>query len=118
MNKKGVEINITTIIIVILAILVLVILSLYFTGGMKNLWQKISGVSGAWNEADMTSARQACVTYCGFDEFTFCTQKFDIRKGNETLTKYCNEDPVNAHRTPECKEWYSKIDCSVHRTAE
>lgn len=115
MNKKGVEINITTIIIVILAILVLVILSLYFTGGMKNLWQRITGVSGAWNEADVTAARQACVTYCGFDEFSFCAQKFNIRYGNETKSVYCDENPIYANKDPACKEWYGNIDCNLYR---
>ena len=115
-DKKGIEMNITTIIVVILAILVLVILSLYFTGGMKTLWEKIKGVGGTWNTADVNAARQNCMAYCGLDSFSFCTQTFDVHKGNETITKHCDEDPIYASKTDDCKEWFKTIDCAEIRS--
>lgn len=119
MNKRGVALNITTIIILILAILALVIIALYFTGGMRALWERIRGVGGVWHEADVTSARHACMAFCGVDEFSFCVNKYSIRRGNETLEKHCDEDPILAHKTPECKRWYDAFGgaekCKEHR---
>lgn len=111
-NKKGVEMNINTIIIVILAILVLVILSLYFTGSIKKLWPN----AGTFNEADITSARQACTALCGLDSYSFCTQTFDVHKGNETITVHCDENPIYASKTDDCKEWFKTIDCAEIRS--
>ena len=106
MNKKAVEMNINTIIIVILAVLVLVILALYFTGGMTALWEKITGVSGAYNEADITTARQLCGTYCAAGNGAeYCLHEFSIRKENTDPEKnFCYGSVIKGGALPECKE--------------
>ena len=94
-NKKGVEINIATIIILVLAILVLVILALYFTGGMKTLWDRIRGTSAIYNENDITMARQLCETR---DVVSYCSQKINLPMANGTSAeKWCYEDPIKAN---------------------
>ena len=111
MNKRGQGLNVTTIIIVVLAILVLVILTLYFTGGMQKLWEQITGVAGTYNEADVTTARQLCITFCTTqDEQSFCSYKFNLRKGDAVEVKYCDQYPINAHLSPECTA-FRDIDC-------
>ncbi len=117
-NKKAIEMNITTIIVVILAILVLVILALYFTGGMKALWEKITGVSGTYNEADVTSARQLCRTFCVVDdEQSFCATPFNLKKGDVTEVKYCDQFPIEAQKSPDCTN-FEDLDCGNYRTIE
>jgi len=109
MNKKAVEINVATIIIVILAILVLVILALYFTGGMKALWSKITPYSGAWDITEVQQARMVCTMYCSAQQKTdFCAYNATISKKDEkgniigTDTLKCWHHPINAHREQEC----------------
>jgi len=124
MNKKAVELNISTIIIVILAILVLVILALYFTGGMRFLWEKITPVPGAYEQTDLEQARSACGLYCSArEEASFCTHKFTIRKidsqGNvlSTVTKFCDDKEtggIGAIKTNECiTAGFDKVDCGA-----
>lgn len=124
MNKKAIEMNVATIIVVILAILVLVILALYFTGGMKFLWEKITPVPGAYEQTDLEQARIACTTlYCSArDETSFCTHPFSIRvldeKGNVigTETKYCDDSKIGATKEQECiSVGFDQIDCSTKR---
>lgn len=110
MNKKAVEMNVNTIIIVILAILVLVILSLYFTGGMKTLWGKITPHVGEWDVTETTQARNACTIFCSArDSSSFCDYEAQISqkdsKGNVISTKpaRCYEYPINAQDTNECR---------------
>jgi hypothetical protein len=118
MNKKAVEINITTIIVVILAILVLVVLALYFTGGMRTLWGKITPVPGAYEQTDVEQARNACTLYCGArDQTSYCTHKFDIRTVSEgkvtgTTQKFCDDSVIGAASQEDCKGvGYDKIKC-------
>ncbi len=114
-NKKAIEMNITTIVVVILALLVLVILALYFTGGMQQLWERITGVAGTYDESEVTSARQLCTTFCVIeDEQSFCSTPFNLRKGEETEVKYCDQDPINAQDSPSCTN-FKDLDCSQYR---
>lgn len=123
MNKKAVELNVATIIIVILAILVLVILALYFTGGIKFLWGKITPVPGAYEQTDLEQARTVCTLYCSArDETSFCTHKFSVRninnKGEVTGTeiKYCDDPAIGATKEQECRGvGFDKLDCSIKR---
>lgn len=103
-NKKGVEINISTIIIVILAVLVLVILALYFTGGMKSLWEKIVSVPGAYSETDVANAQSVCSIYCSASNTQqFCTREFQIKKGNTTETHTCWDEVIKGYTLQDCK---------------
>ena len=124
MNKKAVEMNVATIVVVILAILVLVILALYFTGGMKFLWEKITPVPGAYEQTDLEQARTACTLYCSArDETSYCTHPFEIRvldqngKVTGTETKYCDDSKIGAAKEQECiGAGFNQVDCSTKRT--
>ncbi|MEM2089565.1 MAG: hypothetical protein QXL88_00510 [Candidatus Pacearchaeota archaeon] len=113
MNKRGAEINITTIIIIILAILVLVILALYFTGGMKSLWEQITIKKAAWDTSSINEARGVCDMICSGgsgNRDKYCAQRFNIKKGNETVEVPCYGDPIHAERYGECKKM--KFECT------
>ncbi len=110
MNKKAVEMNVNTIIIVILAILVLVILALYFTGGMTNLWQKITPIAPSYDVGDITRAKQFCATLClSNDKISYCNYVAALPKKdaqNKTVgtdNKHCWESPIKAYQEAECK---------------
>ena len=53
--KKG-AISIETIVIIILALLVLVIVAAAFSGGMKELWDRILGIGQTTGELELTDA--------------------------------------------------------------
>ena len=104
MNKKAIEMNVSTIIIVILAILVLVILALYFTGGMTKLWEKITPKAQAWDTTKVEDARQACKLYCSAgNKDIFCNHQFDITATAETpLTETCLGSTIKGYNIAEC----------------
>jgi hypothetical protein len=62
MNKKGAEMTIGTIIVIILALVVLVVIIYGFMTGWGNLWQKVTGISGG--KADIDTHVQACQLAC------------------------------------------------------
>ena len=61
-NKKGAELTIGTIIIIILAIVVLVFLIYGFTTGWGNLWDKISNWGGG--SSNVQTILQGCQVAC------------------------------------------------------
>lgn len=80
-SKKGAELNITTIIIVILAVLALVIIALSFTGGMNQLWEFISGIFGGQAGMQEASAVANCNFYLNLpnDKYSFCCSTQEVR---------------------------------------
>ncbi|MEM2956189.1 MAG: hypothetical protein QW041_01255 [Candidatus Pacearchaeota archaeon] len=86
--KRG-AISIETIIIIILALIVLVVVAAAFSGGMKNLWDKIMGTT----EIELSQAKARCDDICTSARAVGKQELFD----NATVTirnigvKYCKE---------------------------
>jgi hypothetical protein len=95
-NKKGVEINITTIIILVLAILVLVILGLFFSGTLKSLWEKIIGIQTVYSGDVLSSAKEKCEKFFTLEQY--CTEKVFIRN-----SKTQTEEPFYCYELPDSK---------------
>jgi len=76
--KKG-SISIETIIIIILALLVLVIVAAAFSGGMKQLWEKVMGIGSTTTELTLEEAQAKCTSICGTSQSSFCTAAFPIK---------------------------------------
>lgn len=121
-DKRGVEINVSTIIIVILAVLVLVILALYFTGGMKTLFSQITGIGGSYSATDIENAQNVCALRCTANDVNyFCTHEFNIREVDkngqitgESETFFCYSDEIGAEKLAECKAaGISKASCTA-----
>ncbi len=90
LNKRGAEgLPISTIIIVILAILVLVIVAASFTGGMKTMFEKIKSFLGVYSAADEEAARQMCDTWCTTERYwSWNNHKFEnLPEDKQTCTE-------------------------------
>ena len=99
-NKKGSEMTIGTLVVIVLAVIVLVILIVGFTTGWKTLWAKINpfigGSSGGGSNVD--SVKQACDILCGSASVSpsskteYCTSKQTVIYGSgKTDKKTCKE---------------------------
>ena len=86
-NKRG-AISMEMIIIIILALITLVVVAAAFTGGMKSLMDKISGITSAIPEADRLAAKASCDQYCSAgSKEVYCSPSF-----SGTLAgKKCND---------------------------
>jgi len=76
-GKKGAEMTIGTIIIIILAILVLVFLVYGFSTGWGNLWERITGLGGGGSNVD--SVKQACQVACSTNS------QYDYEQSKRTI---------------------------------
>lgn len=90
-NKKGAEMTIGTIVIIVLAILVLVFLIYGFTTGWNNLWQRI-GIYGG-DGATISDVSNICATACAqSDDYNWNTRKHEVRDENGFKGDYsCDE---------------------------
>jgi len=76
-NKRGAEMTIGTIIIIILALVVLVFLIVGFSMGWKNLWSSITGYGGGEENVDQVA--QTCKIACTANQkYNFCTKENKI----------------------------------------
>ena len=60
-NKRGAELAISTLVIIVLAVVVLIVLIVGFTAGWSKLWGNISSFFGSSN---VDSIAKACQTAC------------------------------------------------------
>jgi len=79
-NKKGAELSVNVIIIAILAILVLVIVAAFFTGGIASLMGIISGTK----PDSISTATQICQSDCEIASAMTTQQE-------KTNSKYCSQ---------------------------
>jgi hypothetical protein len=77
MNKKGAEMTIGTIVVIILALVVLVVLIYGFSTGWGNLWENIIGFGGGKVNVQnvVDSCKVACATSGTYD---FCRKPRDV----------------------------------------
>lgn len=84
MNKRGLELAISTIVVLVIAIAVLVGLVLFLTKGF-GLWK--SGVEPIGNSVSVSAVREACNLACNTDhEITFCCERYSLNEGKVTCT--------------------------------
>ena len=82
MNKKGAELTIGTIIIIVLGVVVLALLVWGFSTGWSNLWGKISSWGGGSN---VDTIKQACALECNGGQHTaYCTDQKTLITGDKT----------------------------------
>lgn len=85
-NKRGAEMTIGTIVIIVLAITVLVFLIFGFTTGWSNLWERI-GIYGGGSE-NINDISLACATVCSqADSYGWNTQVREVRNENKFVNK-------------------------------
>ena len=81
-NKRGQDLSIGTLILIVLGIIVLVLLILGFSMGWSNLWQKINIFGGGASISDVVAACR--LAYSSQDTYTFCNQKWDVKLADGT----------------------------------
>jgi len=104
MNKRGAtELSMNTIILAIIAIIVLLLIVTFFTGGLSTVFGKIRDVfQGGTAGYDVDLAKVQCQSYCERAKLldtssqptsTYCTQPFEIdTDGDGTTNKeYCDD---------------------------
>mgnify|MGYP001572128383 FL=1 len=103
MNRKGAtELSMNTIILAIIAIIVLLLIVTFFTGGLSTIFGKIRDVfSGGTAGYDVDLAKTQCQSYCERAKLsgetsqstsTYCMQEFDILKADgsgDTVKQKC-----------------------------
>jgi hypothetical protein len=88
MNKKGAEMTIGTIIVIILALVVLVVIIYGFTVGWGNLWQKITGFSP---KANVQTHVQACQIACTTESISdYCKDRNVLFSDNQKTPEVLN----------------------------
>lgn len=77
-SKKGAEMTVGTLVIIVLAIIVLVVVALGFGTGWSNLWGKIKGYFGGGANVDdvKQACSYACTTKAAFD---YCCSVRDVK---------------------------------------
>jgi len=113
MNKKGAELTIGTLVVIVLAIIVLVVLALGFGTGWSNLWSKVSGMSSPVN---VDAVKQACVYACTTQaEYDYCCRARNV------VVEINGKKDTERYKEKTCKELESaglgfepcdNIDCS------
>lgn len=78
LNKKGQDLSIGTLILIVLGIVVLVLLILGFSMGWDNLWEKINIFGGTSSIGDVVTACKLAVT--SQDTYTFCQKTWTIKQ--------------------------------------
>lgn len=87
MNKKGQEMTLSTIIVIVLGIAVLIFLIFGFSTGWGNLWDRITNLGGG--RVNVDTVKQACALACSTNaEYDFCTRarKVVIEEGYQADT--------------------------------
>ncbi len=89
MNKRGAELTIGTLVIIVLAVIVLVVLVVGFTSGWGDLWANISQFFGAGANIDtvVSACNTACLTQ---GKNAFCTQNREVKLDNKKYKFTCN----------------------------
>ena len=97
MNKKGAELTVGTLVIIVLAIIVLVVLALGFGTGWSNLWSKISNY---FTPVNVDSVKQACVYACN----TQATYAYCCQPRNVVVIGEDGKKDTTTHKGKSCKE--------------
>ncbi len=83
LSKRGQEMSISTLVLIVLAIIVLVLVVIGFTGGWSNLWDRISNLGGSKENVQLVV--QACEIACSSDsQYDYCSRLREVNfgKGN------------------------------------
>lgn len=101
-NKKGQEMSVATLVLIVIGIVVLVMLILGFTLGWQNLWNKINILGGA---SDVSTVIQACnLAATTDDQNAYCNEFKSVKIGNQKQYVNCQNVNVqpNLDKTLDC----------------
>jgi|SRR3989344_8336832 len=97
-NKRGQDLSIGTLILIVLGIIVLVLLILGFSMGWSNLWEKINIFGGSSSVGDIATACQLALT--SQDKYTLCEKTWKVKIDKEEKVLYCSHSLVKSSLEP------------------
>ena len=83
MNKKGVELAMSSIVIIILAVIVLAVLAIGFSTGWGKMWNKVNTLGGDVKETAVDACKIACAKQ---NSYAVCEEVRAIGNKGETGT--------------------------------
>ena len=83
MNKKGIEMAVSSIVIIILAIIVLAVLAIGFSTGWGKMWGKLDSYGGDLKETAIDVCNLACAKA---NVYAFCEEPRPIDSKGTTMT--------------------------------
>jgi hypothetical protein len=101
MNKRGFELAVRTLVIIVLALLILLALSLAFTSSFKRFWQEIKGYFTSDVEAVIKSCQNSCVMENKYD-FCCLKRKVNFNESREKIT--CLDERLKIKCDIDCRE--------------
>lgn len=100
MDKRGFELAISTLVVIVLALLILLVLALAFTGGFQKFWLTVK----SYFVSDVSTIKQACENACNSGlSYDFCCveREVDFGQGKEQVT--CQEKRLNISCNLDCE---------------
>lgn len=101
MHKRGFDLAISTLVVIVLAMLVLLALALAFTGGFSKFWLTVKN----YFVSDVSTTKQACENACNSGlSYDFCCvqRELDFGQGKEKIT--CEDKSLNISCNLNCEE--------------
>jgi len=93
-NKKGQEMSVATLVLIVIGIVVLVMLILGFSMGWQNLWAKVNIFGGGSN---VETVVQSCKLAASSDStFSYCSEFKKITISGKTEYINCQDDRVKS----------------------
>lgn len=101
-NKKGQEMSVSTLVLIVIAVILLVLLVLGFSMGWQNLWNKINIFGGG---SDVSAVIQACnLAASGGDKYAFCNDFKLIKISGQNVYVNCQSNQVDTSLS-------NRLDC-------
>jgi len=98
-DKKGFQLAISTLVIIVISVMVLIVLIIGFTTGWNNFWMTISNFIGG---TSIKSAQQSCMIACNNGEdFDYCCIERTVRFSGEKEEIFCFDERL-------------ALDCSIN----
>ena|SRR3989344_2394939 len=99
-NKKGFELTISTLVVIVLGVVLLIALVLGFTLGWQNFWLTIKG----YFSSDVSKTIQACQTVCQMQNaYDFCCLQRELKFNNTAKIEKIN-----------CTDERLKVECDIN----
>ncbi len=96
-NKKGQEMSVATLVLIVIGIVILVLLILGFSMGWQNLWNKINVLGGG---SDVSTVVKACdLAATSGDKNAYCIEFKLVKIGDEKVYVNCQSNQVDTSLT-------------------
>ena len=98
-RKGGFNLAISTLVILVLAVVVMIALILSFTGG----WKRFITTTESYSGSDIDNLNKICQSHCDFkNTYSFCCDEWDIE-----FNKEIGKEKVT------CEDERLKVDCNI-----